>query len=133
MTNTTITTNHRRRFLKTGLVSLTLVPAVNLLCNRHAEARGSRAVTGATDAIPKLPETDKQAMALGYKEDATKVDTVKFKMLEGASCGNCQLYSGADEEAWGPCAIFSYRLDPHLNRNYVVSAKGWCRSWGPRA
>jgi hypothetical protein len=133
MSNNTLINDHRRRLLKTGLVSLTLAPAANLLFNHRAEARGSRAVTGVSTEIPKLPESDRQAIALGYKEDGAKVDTSKFHKTEGASCGNCQLYSGSEEDAWGPCAIFSYRMDQKLNRNYVVSAKGWCRSWGPRA
>ena len=31
------------------------------------------------------------------------------------------------------CAIFSYRTVPILNRNYVVSANRWCRSWALRS
>jgi len=27
------------------------------------------------------------------------------------------------------CAIFAYPTDPMLNRNYLVSTKGLCRSW----
>ena len=83
--------------------------------------------------IPKLPENDRQAFALGYKEDAALVASTQYKRTEGTACRNCQLYSGMEGDEWGPCAIFSYRADPTLNNNYVVSVNGWCRSWAPRA
>lgn len=128
-----ITDNDRRRFIRAGMIGLTLAPVGSLLLTRSAEARGSRAVAGMSSEIPKLPENDRQAFALSYKEDAALVDTSKYKKGEGATCRNCQLYSGIEEDEWGPCAVFSYRVDPRLNRNYVVSAKGWCRSWALRA
>jgi hypothetical protein len=132
MSDSTITSNQRRRFIRVSLIGLTLAPAANLLLNQRAEARGSRAVTGSTE-VPNLPESDPQATALAYKEDAASVDVTKYKKVEGASCRNCLLYSGAEGDGWGPCAVFSYRIDPKLNRNYVVSAKGWCRSWALRS
>jgi hypothetical protein len=133
MSDSTITDNQRRRFIRVSLIGLTLAPATTLLLNRRAEARGSRAVTGSSTEVPKLPESDPQATALAYKEDAASVDATKYKKAEGASCRNCLLYSGAERDGWGPCAVFSYRIDPKLNRNYVVSAKGWCRSWALRS
>lgn len=133
MSDEIITNNNRRRFIKVSLIGLTFAPAGNLLFSQSAEARGSRAVTGGTTEIPKLPENDRQASALGYKEDAALVDATKYKKVEGATCRNCQLFSGSEEDEWGPCAIFSYRVDPILNKNYVVSASGWCRSWAPKA
>lgn len=39
-------------------------------------------------------------------------------------CNNCQLYTGKDDEAWGPCAIFP---------GQVVNAQGWCKSWIKKA
>ena len=133
MSDSTITDIQRRRFIRVSLIGLTLAPAANLLLNQRAEARGSRAVTGSSTEVPKLPESDPQATALAYKEDAALVDATKYKKAEGASCRNCLLYSGAEGDGWGPCAVFSYRIDPKLNRNYVVSAKGWCRSWALRS
>jgi hypothetical protein len=133
MSDSTITDIQRRRFIRVSLIGLTLAPAANLLLNQRAEARGSRAVTGSSTEVPKLPESDPQATALAYKEDAALVDATKYKKAEGASCRNCLLYSGAERDGWGPCAVFSYRIDPKLNRNYVVSAKGWCRSWALRS
>ncbi|MEI6334027.1 MAG: high-potential iron-sulfur protein [Methylococcaceae bacterium] len=133
MSDSTITDNQRRRFIRVSLIGLTLAPAANLLLNRRAEARGSRAIKGFSTEVPNLPESDPQATALAYKEDAASVDVTKYKKVEGASCRNCLLYSGAEGDSWGPCAVFSYRIDPKLNRNYVVSAKGWCRSWALRS
>lgn len=133
MSDAIITNNNRRRFIKVSLIGLTLAPVGNLLLSQNAEARGSRAVTGGTTQIAKLPENDRQAAALGYKEDAALVDSTKHKRVEGTTCRNCQLYSGSEEDDWGPCAIFSYRVDPITNKNYVVNAKGWCGSWAPKA
>jgi len=126
------TDNHRRRFMRISLIGLTLTPIGTLLVSQNAAARGSRAVTGQSVEIPKLPESDRQALALAYNENAASIDVSKYKKTEGAACRNCQLYSGSEGEEWGPCAIFSYRLDPRLNRNYLVSARGWCRSWSAR-
>ncbi|KAF7597761.1 MAG: High potential iron-sulfur protein [Candidatus Dactylopiibacterium carminicum] len=44
-------------------------------------------------AQAKVTESDPMAMALGYKEDAAKVDTVKFKnYAKGQTCANCRFY-----------------------------------------
>jgi High potential iron-sulfur protein len=72
-----------------------------------------------------LAENDAQAVALGYKADATKVDTKKFpKYAASQVCSNCQLYSGKDKEAAGPCGIFPGKQ---------VAAKGWCSAWVKKA
>ena len=74
---------------------------------------------------PKLPETDPQAIALGYRLDTTKVDAKKFPKHEVAQkCGNCQLYQGAANDAFGPCPLFAGKL---------VSVNGWCSAWVKRA
>jgi len=85
----------------------------------------------ATSAMPrlaaaadKLEEDDPTAIALGYKHDATAVDTTKFPKRagdEGAKqfCDNCSLY--VDEgDGWGQCSIFPGKL---------VAGKGWCNAW----
>lgn len=97
-------------------------------CNRrtfilHAAAGGS--ALGATLAMaqagPKLEETDPQAMALGYKQDATKVDKAKYpKHAATDNCSGCQLFQGKPKEAVGPCPIFAGKQ---------VSATGWCSAW----
>jgi hypothetical protein len=133
MSNDNLIDNSRRSFISLSAIGLAVVPLGSILLSRNAEARGGGGVTGKTTEIAKLPENDEQAMALGYRADASLVDTTQFKRGEGQFCQNCQLYSGSLNKEWGPCAIFSYRIDPVLHKNYMVSAKGWCRSWGPTA
>ena len=133
MSNTNLIDNNRRNFITLSAIGLAAVPLGSLLVSRNAEARGSGGITGPSKSIAKLPENDEQAIALGYRADASLVDATKFKRGEGQYCHNCQLYSGSLNKEWGPCAIFSYRIDPILHKNYEVSAKGWCKSWGPIA
>ena len=71
-----------------------------------------------------LSETDAQAVSLGYKVDATKVDKAKFpKYAAGQNCAGCSLFQGKTA-ATGPCSIFA---------NKSVSAKGWCSAWVKKA
>ncbi|MEO8739098.1 MAG: high-potential iron-sulfur protein [Casimicrobiaceae bacterium] len=80
--------------------------------------------TAAAQAV-KLEETDPQALALGYRHDASKVDVKKFPTFAtGRNCANCQLYQGKTGEAWGPCGAFGGKL---------VNAKGWCAAWVKKA
>ena len=132
MHNEPIIDNSRRRFVTLSTIGLAVAPFANLVITHVAEAKGRPAGPDLSSDVPKLPENDKQAMALGYRENAESADAANFGRVSGQSCQNCQLYSGSPAEEWGPCAVFSYRLDPRLNKNYVVSGKGWCRSWGPR-
>ncbi len=72
-----------------------------------------------------LAETDPAATALGYKADATKVDTKKYaNYVKGQVCSGCQLYAGKAGDAAAPCAAFAGKL---------VNAKGWCMVWAKRA
>ena len=85
----------------------------------------------ATSAIPhlataadKVPEDDPTAVALGYKNDATTVDTAKWSKRAGDAgakqfCNNCALY-GDQGDGWGTCSIFGGRL---------VNGEGWCNAW----
>lgn len=72
-----------------------------------------------------VSDADPQAVALGYKADAGKVDKVKFpKYAAGQACGNCSLYAGKAGDAAGPCPLFPGKS---------VSAKGWCSAWSKKA
>jgi hypothetical protein len=65
----------RRSFM---IASAGLVSALSL-------ARAALAQTSA-----KLAENDPQAQALGYRDDATKIDKAKYpKYAAGQSCGSC--------------------------------------------
>lgn len=74
---------------------------------------------------PKATESDPQAAALGYKEDASKVDTAKFKnYVKGSNCSSCALYQGKPTDATAPCAALGGKL---------VVAKGWCSAYAKKA
>lgn len=76
-------------------------------------------------ALPHLAESDPTAKALGYSEDAGKVDKTKFPAFKpGAHCATCNFYQGKASDAYGPCQIFPGKS---------VSAKGWCASHSPKA
>lgn len=92
---------------------LAVIPIVPLaLTGRAALAQPAR-----------LDEKDPQAVSLGYRHDATKVDRAKFpKYAPGQICDNCQLHSGKGE--WVNCSIFP---------NKQVAAKGWCSAWIKKA
>ena len=68
-----------------------------------------------------LSETDPQAVSLGYKADATKVDKTKQpKYAPGQVCSNCALFQGAANAAAGGCPLFGAKQ---------VAGKGWCNAW----
>lgn len=76
-------------------------------------------------AQAKLVETDPTAVALGYKEDATKVDAKKYPTYKaGNLCNNCMLYKGKPTDAAASCGAFGDKL---------VVGKGWCMAWVKKA
>ncbi|MCX4163802.1 MULTISPECIES: high-potential iron-sulfur protein [Paraburkholderia] len=78
----------------------------------------------AADAA-KVTEADPTAQALGYKEDATKVDKAKYaKYAAGQDCGNCSFYQGKAADPWGACPMFGGKQ---------VSSKGWCSAYNKKA
>ena len=84
----------------------------------------STARTASAQAV-KLEETDAQAVALSYRNDATKVDATKFPAYApGHNCANCQLFQGKPGEALGACGAMGGKL---------VNAKGWCVAWVKKA
>lgn len=74
-----------------------------------------------------VAETDPLAIQLGYRADATKVDTSKFEKRRGneganQTCRSCQFY-GAPDQSSAPCVVFGGKS---------VSGAGWCNSWFKR-
>lgn len=79
---------------------------------------------GAQGAGPKLSESDPQAVALGYKDDTTKVDAKKYpKHTPDQKCTNCQLYQGKPTDPLAACALFAGKQ---------VAGPGWCSAWNKK-
>ena len=73
----------------------------------------------------KAAESDPTAVALGYRQDAGKVDKAKFpKYAAGQACGSCQLFQGKAGDAWAPCPVLGGKQ---------VAAKGWCSAYVKKA
>jgi hypothetical protein len=88
-------------------------------------AAGTALTATQAQAQAKLEETDAQATSLGYKHDATKVDTKKFpKYAAGQTCANCALYQAKATDPWGGCPLFAGKQ---------VNGKGWCSAWAKKA
>ena len=103
----------RRRLLR--LLSLAPLASLPLLRRAHAQDRVS--------------ESDPLAQELGYRHDATTVDTSKYPKRagpEGANqfCRTCQFFHGGPNDTWASCTVFGGRQ---------VNADGWCKSWFKRA
>ncbi|NML34676.1 high-potential iron-sulfur protein [Paraburkholderia antibiotica] len=68
-----------------------------------------------------LSPGDPQAQAVGYTEDASKVDKAKFpNFAAGQSCANCSLFQGKASDAYGGCTLFGDKQ---------VAARGWCSAY----
>ncbi len=82
-------------------------------------------VASAQAAAPMVAETDAQAVSLGYKADATKVDKAKYpKYAAGQACASCALFQGKASDAAGGCGIFPGKQ---------VAGKGWCSAYAKKA
>ena len=69
-------------------------------------------------AGPLMSETEPQAVAVGYVNDARRADRLRFpKYRPGQRCGNCQLFEGGSNAAKAPCSLFGER---------EVQGPGWC-------
>lgn len=85
----------------------------------------SRVAAQAASTAPVLSEADPQAVALGYKADATKVDKAKYPQhAAGQVCSGCNFYQGKPTDAMAPCQLFSGKQ---------VAAKGWCSAYVKKA
>lgn len=89
---------------------------------------GVLATTGlaqAQAAAPLVQDNEPQAIALGYKSDATKVDKVKYpQYTAGQNCANCALYLGKATDPTAGCPLFAGKQ---------VAAKAWCSAWAKKA
>jgi hypothetical protein len=71
----------------------------------------------------RLDEKDPAAIALGYIENAARVDVKKYPgFVKGSTCENCLQLQGRAGDTYRPCSLFPGK---------VVSVSGWCKSWTP--
>jgi High potential iron-sulfur protein len=74
--------------------------------------------------LPHLATTDPTAVALGYTEDASKVDATKYPTHKaGQDCASCRFFGGTAQTAWAACQLFPGK---------AVTAKGWCSGYNPK-
>ena len=111
-------TLNRRSFLQFASAS-----AVGLAVVSPALHAAAAAAAPAT--LPNLELDNPTAKALGYVEDSTKVDKVKYpKHTPDQICANCALIQGDVKNVRNPCVLFSGRS---------VASKGWCASYAKKA
>jgi hypothetical protein len=81
--------------------------------------------TQAAAQAAMVAETDANAVSLGYKALATKVDKAKFpKYAAGQVCTNCSLFQGKATDKAGGCPLFGAKQ---------VAGPGWCSAWVKKA
>ncbi|HJU40477.1 MAG TPA: high-potential iron-sulfur protein [Tahibacter sp.] len=74
------------------------------------------------DDLPALSESDPTGSALGYKEDASKVDAAKFPTHKPTqTCAGCSFYQGTGPR--GACTLFPGKS---------VAGKGWCSAFAAK-
>ncbi|MFM2084301.1 MAG: hypothetical protein RLY95_1119 [Pseudomonadota bacterium] len=72
-----------------------------------------------------VAETDGNAVGLGYKANANKVDKTKYpKYATGQACNNCALFQGKAADKAGGCPLFAGKQ---------VAGIGWCSAWAKKA
>jgi len=103
---------NRRNFLKLGITA-------------GGGALALSAIPIQLVAAEEVTESEPLAQAMGYKADATQVDTAKFPKRAGEAgasqfCHNCALFAGSADAEVAPCSIF---------QNRPVRGAGWCNAW----
>jgi hypothetical protein len=130
MSDSELQNSGRRQLLRKASLGLLAAPfalALQKLVFGSSTAFAQAPAAGAK--LEMLKEADPQAQALGYKEDAKKVDVKKWPKRAGAAgskqfCYSCQFYQapGTDPKAAAvaPCQIFAGK---------GVKANAWCNTW----
>lgn len=105
--------NTRRHFLRKFAITLSAPLAIS-----------SKIFGQDTPKEEILKEDDPAAVALGYKEDSTKVDKTKYvQHKDDQICEGCLLSPVAKEGDRIACAAF---------QNKLVSKKGWCMAFAKK-
>jgi len=103
----------RRSIVKSGLIAGALVPALGLIGG-----------TAGAAALTPLDPSDPTAKALGFVNDATKVDAAANPTYKPAQkCGTCAQFLGKAGDTTAGCNIFA---------GHSVPAGGWCKVYAPK-
>jgi hypothetical protein len=79
------------------------------------------ALPASGEAAARVDPKDPAARALGYVENAARVDPHKFpNFISGSSCDNCLQLEGKPGNEYRPCKVFQDKL---------VAVGGWCSAW----
>jgi hypothetical protein len=106
----------RRALIKAAVTGAVALPLLGL-------ATGSGALAADAALVPLKPD-DPTAKALGYSEDATKVDLKANPAHKpDQSCSGCVQYKGKPGDARGGCNLFAGKS---------VNSKGWCKVWAKK-
>jgi hypothetical protein len=104
----------RRSIVKSGLIAGALLPTIGLISHSAAAA-----------SLPALDPNDPTAKALGFVNDATKVDTKTHPTFKaGQKCGTCAQFQGKAGDATAACTIFAGKSVPQ---------GGWCQVWAQKS
>ena len=108
----------RRQLLGATVLGLPAIPVV--VETAFAQAKPAAPAAGA--ALPALSPTEPAAKALGYIEDAKKVDAkANPNFKPGQHCGNCLQWADKNRKApLAKCNLFPGKL---------VKNPGWCKVW----
>jgi hypothetical protein len=110
MTNAKITRRSALRATALGLVAVSAA-ADNVWAAGNPPAAAKK--------LPVLTPSDPAAKALGYVDDATKVDAKANPLFKkGQDCANCLQWDEKTAMPQGKCKIFPGKL---------VKARGWCK------
>jgi hypothetical protein len=126
----------RRRILGASLLGLPAIPvmvqtafgqaatkpAAPAAKPAAAAAKPAAGAAPAAGALPMLSPTEPAAKALGYVEDATKVDAKANPTFKaGQNCANCLQWSDKNRKApTSKCNLFPGKM---------VKSGGWCKVW----
>jgi len=106
----------RRALIKAAVGGAMALPLMGL-------ATGGAALAADAALVPLKPD-DPTAKALGYSEDATKVDLKANPAHKpDQSCSGCVQYKGKAGDARGGCNLFAGKS---------VNAHGWCKVWAKK-
>jgi hypothetical protein len=104
----------RRAIVKSGFIVGAVLPAAGFVSLNAAAA-----------ALPPLDPSDPTAKALGFVNDASKVDAKKYPTYKPTQkCSNCAQFQGKPTDPTAACTIFAGKSVPQ---------GGWCQVWAQRA